>query len=173
MSLTDFFYSTIYGGDTINAQGDSLDKKIAAANESDYSPGGRIYNEIVAQRGVAAADETYQTVLGDEASGSTANLIATGDKNYDDAQAGGGNGLSNLFGDLTSLILLGAGLWAFFTFGGVNWLKSVTKGTKYGLWIVLAGGAALVWFILTKLKKTATDASDTASNIGSSIKKII
>ncbi len=55
-------------GDLVDAakQSEALDKQIVAQNANDYAPGGRIYNNILATQGQAAADAAWQAVQRDE-----------------------------------------------------------------------------------------------------------
>lgn len=46
----------------LHAQSVVLDEQLATMNTNDYAPGGRIYNNIVAAKGKAEAERTWQQV---------------------------------------------------------------------------------------------------------------
>ena len=57
------------------AQGQALDAQLAALNNQDYSPGGRIYEQIAAKDGTDAADKTLTIVQGNLATGATGDVL--------------------------------------------------------------------------------------------------
>ncbi|HEX3626698.1 MAG TPA: hypothetical protein VH280_14895 [Verrucomicrobiae bacterium] len=49
------------------AAGNAAEAQLNAMNNSDYAPGGTIYNEIAASQGPAAANQAWQTVQNNQA----------------------------------------------------------------------------------------------------------
>jgi hypothetical protein len=166
MSLFDSIATLFYPTDAAVAQGKALDAALVAKN-ADYQPGGRIYSNIAATQGTGAANAAFGKVLADEQSGSTLNLIATGDANYDATHGGTGSGSpgwGSVFGDVAILALAGAGVWAFFKFGGVAWLKGKSGKVKWLPWAAVGGVLVLGLFLYSKVKQTASDAGTAANN---------
>lgn len=60
-----WFSRILYGVDLDDAQArsDAADAALAAENQQDYGPGGSVYNQIVSERGIDAANRTYQEVM--------------------------------------------------------------------------------------------------------------
>lgn len=57
-----------YGVPQLAAKSSSLSGQIIAQNNSEYAPGGRIYNSVAASQGTAAADANWAKVQADDAS---------------------------------------------------------------------------------------------------------
>jgi hypothetical protein len=167
MSLTDFFYTTVYGGDDLATQGKALDAQLAAKNGVDYAPGGRVYNDIAKTSGTAAADNAFQI---------TQNNLKTGSYDYQLAQSrkdeNATPGIADLLKDLFVIGAIGGALWAFFNFGGTGLLKSLAKKNKYYVLGIAGAAGLLAWFIYKQFKKTSSDASSTASGLADSIKQL-
>jgi len=119
------------GGAAAQAQGNQLDAQLQTLNQSEYGQGGRIYNEIQAQQGTAAADQAYQTVQADETSGLTGNVL---DQLQTAGQEGANQGLQDFWGSIASALKglltifpwwlwLGAGVGLFLYVGGFKLLK--------------------------------------------------
>jgi len=84
-----------------------------------------------------------------------------------------GAGIGSIFTDLFVLAAAGAAIWAFFNFGGVGFLKSLAKKSK---WYAagLAGAAVLLaWWIYSRFKKTATDTQQTVNGVASSFTSLL
>jgi hypothetical protein len=128
-----WFQKLVYGVDLEEEQRrqDDLDRQLRDLNERDYGPGGRIYNRIEADRGTAAADDTFQQVL--------ANLDASDDIDVEaevnDAfrqglEEGAGNirsGFNFTFGAIPWQVWAIAAVAAFLYAGGGDWLKNHLK----------------------------------------------
>lgn len=76
-----------------------------------------------------------------------------------------GPGIGSVLTDVFVIGAIGAGIWAFFEFGGVGLLKSLAAKSKW--WVVGIVGAVilLAWFIYSQFQKTATDTSSTVSGV--------
>lgn len=96
----------------------------------------------------AAAEQTFVSSIGTGADSTT-----------------NGPGVGSVITDVFVIGAIGAGIWAFFEFGGVGLLKSLTAKSK--LWVlgILAGVAFLAWFLYSEAQKTASDASSTWQGI--------
>jgi hypothetical protein len=119
------------GGAQEQATGDQLDAQLQALNQTEYSAGGRVYNEIQDTQGTAAADQAYQTVQKDEASGATGNVL---DELQTAGQEGANQGLSNLWSGIANALKGALGLFPwwlwllalgalFIYLGGLGWLE--------------------------------------------------
>jgi hypothetical protein len=167
MSLTNWFYTNLFGGDDLATEGKSLDAELQAINTRDYSPGGSTYNKIADTSGKAAADHAYSIVQSNLKTGSYDYQI----KQNQDAE-NANPGISDLLKDVFILGAIGGGLWAFFKFGGSGLLKSLAKKNKYYVVGITAAAALLAWFIYKQFKKTGSDAASTAAGVSDSIKQL-
>ena len=134
-SLAGWWTNTFGEGAGATAKGKELDAKLAAMNQEDYAPGGRIYQATVEANGgdTSAADAAY-----------TADQINLANQAYDTAtyesqitqaaQQGAADGLAKakagtnqFFADLFKLVP--ASIWIiaagalFLYFGGWSWLE--------------------------------------------------
>lgn len=87
--------------DAEQARGDAFDSALAKVNTADYSPGGRIYNQIQAGQGTAVADRDYAAVNGNLGSGQTGDV--TGSVG-DEFKAGWVQGEENILGAVKGTI---------------------------------------------------------------------
>lgn len=125
------------GGSQEQARGDSLDVQLAQLNQTEYGAGGRIYNRIEDERGTTAADLAYATVLADEASGATGNVLGQlqeagregANQGLKDFWSGIGNAIKGLLGIFPWWLWLAAGVGLFIYLGGLGLLKG--KLAKY------------------------------------------
>lgn len=79
----------------------------------------------------------------------------------------GGNtpGIGSVLTDVFVIGAIGAGIWAFFEFGGVNFLKSLAAKSKWWVVGIVGAVALLAWWIYSEAQKTASDASSTWQGI--------
>lgn len=166
--VQDFFFN-LFGGSDSATQGRALDSKLNELNRADYSPGGRFYNKIQATQGTAAANRAQDNVLADLATSATDYQLRQA---VDQQNETTGPGVGSLLTDLLVLGGVGAAVWAFTKFGGLNLLKSLARKNKYAPWAI--GGAAilLAFFVYTRFKKTASDAQSTASQSFAGLKSL-
>lgn len=84
-----------------------------------------------------------------------------------------GAGIGSIFTDLFVLAAAGAGIWAFFKFDGAGVLKSLAKKSKW--YVVGIAGAVvfLLWFIYSRVKKTASDTQDVATGVSHSFTSLL
>lgn len=78
---------------------------------------------------------------------------------------GTGPGVGSVLSDIGYIAIVGAGIWAFFEFGGVGFVKSLAKKSKWYVVGILAGVALLLWYIWSLFNKTASDTSSTISGV--------
>ena len=161
--------SYLYGEGGAITAGEGYDQTLAAHNQADYSPGGSIYNQIAATSGTSVADSTWGTVQQDQITGSTLNLVATGDANAAAASASQGD-WGNVLMDVAILGAIVGGLWFFFKVGGGNYLKA--KSNKKTLPWILAVGAIVAYLVYAQFKKTASDTTSATNNFTSSFKSV-
>lgn len=74
--------------------------------------------------------------------------------------------------DVFSLAFIGGVIWLLLEFGGMNFITKFVKRGKYYLWGTVLVGALLVYFIYSEFKKTASDASSTASQVSDFVKNL-
>lgn len=119
------------GGKAAETQGQQLDQQLQQLNQTEYGAGGRIYNEIQDQKGTAAADQAFQTVQADEASGVTGDVLS---QLQQAGKEGANQGLNDFWGQIGGALKglltifpwwlwLGAGVWLFIYLGGLRLLK--------------------------------------------------
>jgi hypothetical protein len=114
------FIGSLFGADELQATGDAADARIEEMNRRDYAPGGRLYERIKRERGQAAADAAYQTVLGHLETGRTGDVDAQINTAFQEGLQDGRNNItgfvSNVFGFVgkaLGAILLGIPVWVW------------------------------------------------------------
>jgi hypothetical protein len=128
-----WFSRTFYGVDLDEEQArqDDLDRRLREMNERDYGRGGRLYERISAERGEAAADETYQDVLDNLESSRIDDVEAqVRDAFYEGLQDGTRNiqrGFDFSFGAIPWQLWAAGAVALFLWAGGGAWLKGVFK----------------------------------------------
>jgi len=115
---------------------------LAAKNTDDYSPGGKIYNQIAARDGQQAADKANKQVQADLASSQTGDVTgqvsdtfnqALSDETKGIGSAGSGfisSLLKNLFNVIPWQVWLIGGLALFVWLGGLELLRGVIHKQK-------------------------------------------
>ncbi len=133
----------LFGAPKLQSEGDRLDAELAALNQKEYGEGGRIYNQIEAQRGTAAADAAYRQTLANQQTGATGNVDKQISDAFDEGLNDGANnvtgfvsGVFKTIGKALGAVLLGIPVWI--------WL-----GLAVGAFFYLGGGA----FLRRKLAK--------------------
>lgn len=96
--------------------------------------------------GAAAADTFYSS-------------IGTG------GTAGSGAGVGSVLTDVLVIGSIGAGIWAFFEFGGVNFLKSLAAKSKWWVVGIVGAVALLAYIVYEELNKTESDATSVWSGV--------
>jgi len=128
-----FDLASIFTGQNETAKSQSLDAQLAALNQSEYAPGGRLYNQTLATQGQAAADANWAVVQGHTSSSAQASTTYNA-QIADAAVAGAQQGIQNIadftngafFGFLKAIPLavwIVAGGALFFYMGGASLLK--------------------------------------------------
>ena len=144
-SIAGWWTNTFGAGKGLAEQSAALDAKIAAQQQADYAPGGRIYNQIADQNGggitgANAADNAWATVQAHDAQ-MTADTAAIQDAITVAAQTGANDGLNNakaavnstlsgLLGMVPASVWLLLGVGAFLYLGGFTWLKGILAKAK-------------------------------------------
>lgn len=116
-------------------RGNELDAQLAALNQKDYGPGGRIYQRIEAEQGTDAAERTYESVQANLEGSQTGDVeqqvvAAFGEglnEGFQSTTGGIRNALSAPFEFIFKAVpwyfwIIGLGV-LFFYAGGFVWLK--------------------------------------------------
>ncbi len=82
-------------------------------------------------------------------------------------------GIGSVIVDVFVIGLIGAGLWAFFKFGGTGFLKTLAKKSKWYAVGIVGAAVLLLWFIYSRFKKTASDTTSTVNGVTSSISSLL
>lgn len=140
MGLWNSLRSAVLGVDLEEVQrtSDATDAALQAENAKDYSPGGTVYNQIVEERGVAAANETYEIVQGHEAT-QHIDVEAEVDEAFDQGLA---EGAQNIKGTIAAPFKL---TWAILPWQ--VWLVGLVA-----LFLYMGGGVFLKGLISRKFK---------------------
>lgn len=132
------FLGSIFGADDLQKEGDALDAKLAAMNNADYAPGGRLYNKVAATSGTAAADANYDAVVKNLQTGATGDVDAQINEAFKEGLQEGANNITGFVsgafkfvGKALGAILLGIPVWVwlgvgvvvFFYLGGGNIIR--------------------------------------------------
>ena len=124
MSFSDWLshpLSYLFGEGSAVSQGEQLDQNLATLNATTYAPGGSVYNAAQDQFGTDYANSLLGTVQAQDAAGSTANDIATGDLIA--ANTSTPAGWSNVLKDFLWLAAAAAAVWLFLELGGAKKVK--------------------------------------------------
>lgn len=155
-ALTDWFYNNLYGGNDLATQGHALDAQLQQMNTQDYGPGGTFYTP-----GNWAAVQDH---------------LQTGSYDYQvnqDLGNNSSNGIGSVLKDVFTIAAIGGVVWAFFTFGGVGFLKSLAKKSKWYAVGIAGAVGILFWFVYKKFKQTAADTQSTVAGVTDSINTLL
>jgi hypothetical protein len=81
-------------------------------------------------------------------------------------------GIGSVIMDVLVIAVVGAGIWAFFKFGGTGLLKTLAKKNKWYAAGIVGGAILLLWFIYSQFKKTASDTASTVSGVADGLEAL-
>jgi hypothetical protein len=136
--VTNWLYNNFFGGAALTAQDQALTDQIKADQTADYSPGGKDYTPE------NWAYESQQVLPNESAAQDYATAVA---QQTGSGAPGTGPGLGAVLKDILVIGAIGALLWAFFKFGGVNAAKKLAARGKYWTWGIVGGVALLAWYL--------------------------